>query len=140
MISKYIVLPLVAIGLISGTYVALQPSDAAAANVTAQHASKMDGRRPKDDLTPEQHKALRQAVKECDYQVWKSIVGERPIIQKINEGNFATFCEAMKLMANGDKDAAHKLFKELGIKPPFHKHRPHRPGHQRPHAVQPPQQ
>jgi hypothetical protein len=141
MISKYIVLPLLAIGLISGTYVALQPSDASAAEMQAQHA-QMGAKRTKHDLTPEQREAMRQAMKDCNYTAWKEIVGEKPITQKINESNFPKFCEATKLLVNGDKDAAIKLFKELGIKPPFHhkhKHGPHRPGAPRAQAEQPKQ-
>ncbi|MFO0702712.1 MAG: hypothetical protein U0514_02435 [Candidatus Andersenbacteria bacterium] len=81
------------------------------------------------DLTDEQREALKVAMEKCDYSAWKAVVGDKPITQKINEGNFARFCEATKLLRDHKVKEARAIFKELGIKPPlpFMKHMKHGP-------------
>jgi len=79
-------------------------------------------RKRHNDLSEEQKQALREAIKNCDYNAWKAVVGNRPITQKINEGNFPRFCEALHLLHDGKVDEARAIFKELGIKPPRFAH------------------
>jgi len=94
-------------------------------------------RRRPNDLSPEQRKALEAALTSCDYGAWKTVVGDRPITQRITESNFGQFCEANKLMRERKIDEAIKIFKELGIKPPFGADRHGHPHHRGPKPGQP---
>lgn len=118
------------VGTVVGTGIASAHSGVDQANgkpaVEAQHFGK---KHPLGDMTKEQREALKAAMESCDYNAWKTIVGDKPITEKINEGNFARFCEATKLLREGKVDEAHAIFKELGVKPPHFGHRHHRPGH-----------
>ncbi len=86
-----------------------------------KHKKNRRNRKDHPKLTAEQRAALQQATEQSNYEAWKKILGDAPITKKITAENFPTFVEAMKLFKNGDKEAAQKIFKELGVKPPLHK-------------------
>jgi hypothetical protein len=105
--------------------------------IQAQHFNKKPFKKGPNDLTKEQREALKTAMESCDYDAWKAVMGNRPITQKINEGNFARFCEAHHLLRDGKVDEARAIFKELGLKMPHpHHKRSPKPGQQP--APQPP--
>ncbi len=95
-----------------------------------------DQKRP-PRLTREQREALKKAIADKDYEAWAKILKDRPIAEKINAGNFDKFVEALTLAKNGDKEAAKKIFDELGLKRPKHRpdQRPDKPSKEKRQAI-----
>lgn len=68
------------------------------------------------NYTVERHQAMTQALESNDYQAWKSLMtGKGRFTQVVNEGNFARFAEAHRLMLAGDTAWAQKIRAELGL-------------------------
>jgi hypothetical protein len=68
------------------------------------------------NYTAERHEAMTKAFTNKDYNAWKTLMnGKGRVTQVINEGNFAKFAEAHKLMLEGKKDEAAKIRAELGL-------------------------
>jgi len=67
------------------------------------------------NCTQEKHNAVQKAVETKNYNEWKKLMEGRPILNKINEGNFAKFAEMHKLMTQGKFQEANKIRAELGL-------------------------
>jgi len=67
------------------------------------------------NYTPERHQAMLNAFEKKDYNAWKSLMGNRPITQKINASNFSKFVQMRNLMLQGKVDEANKIRAELGL-------------------------
>ncbi len=69
----------------------------------------------------ERHAAMQKALQDRNYQAWLSLVGDRPITQKINRENFNKFVEAWRLAQRGEFEQARILRQELGLNATGHK-------------------
>ena len=68
------------------------------------------------DCTPERHEAMAQAFENNDFGAWmEQMEGKGRVKDVINEGNFARFAEAHKLMLEGKTDEAAQIRAELGL-------------------------
>lgn len=68
------------------------------------------------DCTEERHEEMEQAFENNDYQAWESLMqGKGRVTQVVNEGNFAQFAEAHKLMEEGKTEEASQIRQELGL-------------------------
>jgi len=67
------------------------------------------------NYTPERHEAMLKVFEKKDYNAWKSLMGNRPITQKINASNFSKFVEMRNLMLQGKTAEANKIKAELGL-------------------------
>jgi len=63
----------------------------------------------------ERHQKMVDAVNNGDYEAWKSIVGDRPISEKINSENFSKYCQMKKLLWEGKFEEAKTIAEELGL-------------------------
>jgi len=67
------------------------------------------------NCTKEQHAAVQKALESKNYNEWKKLMIGKPVLNKIDEKNFAKFAEMHKLMLQGKKDEANKIRTELGL-------------------------
>jgi len=70
-------------------------------------------------LMLQKYQKVQDALDKGDFNLWKEAVTSNntnpKILEKINEQNFPTFVEAHKLVKEGKKDEAQKLFQSLGV-------------------------
>jgi hypothetical protein len=68
------------------------------------------------NFTQERHEAMTQAFENNDFGAWEELMqGKGRVKDVINEGNFARFAEAHKLMLEGKTDEASQIRAELGL-------------------------
>jgi uncharacterized protein YdeI (BOF family) len=67
------------------------------------------------DYSPERHEAMTEVFETKDYNAWKEIVGNRPIVEKISAEQFERFLEARQLAQNGKIEEANEIRKELNL-------------------------
>lgn len=128
MFTSYVVLSALGLGLLASTALVAPTAQAQQAQSAQTPAGKMEAAHARPPrLTKEQRETMRTAIEQRDYNAWKEVLGDRPITKKITEDTFATFCDALDKLRNGDKEGAKQLFDQLGLKKP----RPH--GHQQKH-------
>lgn len=72
--------------------------------------------RPKINL--EHRTAVQEALEGNDYNAWMELMGDRPVMENINEENFAKFVEMHNLLKEGDKEGANNIREELGLPEP----------------------
>ena len=65
--------------------------------------------------TEERHEAMLEVFNNGDYNAWKTLMGDRPVTEKINEGNWAKFQEMHQLRLAGKIDEANQIRTELGL-------------------------
>ncbi len=66
-----------------------------------------------------EHEAIKAAIAANDFEAYKTAVANSPIADTIDtEAKFAKLVEAHKLIESGDKDGAHAIMDELGMKAP----------------------
>ena len=68
------------------------------------------------NYSEERHQAMTQAFANEDYNAWKALMsGRGRASQVVNEGNFARFAEAHRLMLEGKTNEAQTIRAELGL-------------------------
>ena len=68
------------------------------------------------NCTAERHEAMTKALESNDYNAWKELMnGRGRVTQVVNEGNFARFAQAYRLMLEGKIEEAQKIRTELGL-------------------------
>ena len=75
---------------------------------------------PRGNMDPEKMEAMKTAIENQDYAAWAELAPKK-LQEQITEENFAQFCEAHQLMANGDMEGAQTIFDSLGIERPMKK-------------------
>jgi hypothetical protein len=63
----------------------------------------------------ERQQTTKRAINTNDYNLWKQLMGNRPIAQKINQQNFSKFVEMHNQMKAGNFNEANKIRQELGL-------------------------
>jgi len=63
----------------------------------------------------ERHQQMEKAINNNDFNLWKQLMGNRGVTQKITEQNFSKFVEMHKLMEAGKLNEADKIRQELGL-------------------------
>lgn len=67
------------------------------------------------NYSEDRHALMEKAFETNDYNLWKSQMEGKGLMNKINEGNFAKFAEAHRLANEGKNDEANKIRQELGL-------------------------
>lgn len=67
------------------------------------------------NYNPDRHAVVEKAFVTNDYNLWKSQMNGRGATSVINEGNFARFAEAHRLMNEGKYAEANKIRQDLGL-------------------------
>jgi ABC-type uncharacterized transport system ATPase subunit len=68
------------------------------------------------NYTAERHEDMTNAFENKNYNEWKNQMQEKGrVTEVINEGNFARFAEAHKLMLEGKTEQANQIREELGL-------------------------
>lgn len=63
----------------------------------------------------DRHAQMQEIIANQDYAGWLEIVGDKPVTQYVNEGNFDRFVEMVKLRQAGDLEGADAIRAELGM-------------------------
>ena len=67
------------------------------------------------DYSAERHDAMIIIFENKNYEAWKELVGNRPIVEKVSAENFEKFIEARQLTQDGKIEEANKLRQELNL-------------------------
>lgn len=67
------------------------------------------------NYSPERHVLMEKAFETNDYELWKSLMGNRGATTFINKDNFAKFAEVHRLMEDGKYEEARQTRNELGL-------------------------
>lgn len=67
------------------------------------------------NYSPERHALMEKAFETNDYELWKSLMGNREANTFINKDNFAKFAETHRLMEDGKYEEARQIRAELGL-------------------------
>ncbi|TAK95861.1 hypothetical protein EPO05_03115 [Patescibacteria group bacterium] len=78
-----------------------------------------------------QHERREAIWENCDYDAWKARVGDRPITEDINSGNFDEFCEMHALANDAKYVQANEIRKDLDLPFPPRARHPFYPPHPR---------
>ena len=70
------------------------------------------------DYSPERHIEMDSAFTNVDYEAWKNLMSDRPIVDRISESDFAKFAEIHALREAGDFESMKVLREELGLRGP----------------------
>jgi len=74
----------------------------------------------------ENREAVKQALSSNDFEAWSSLIADHPRVEEMaNRENFETMVKVHDLLETGDREAAHELMKEKGIKIDGYNHRGH---------------
>ncbi len=67
------------------------------------------------EMTTQQHDAIREAVENNDYELWKSLIGDHFLAEKITADNFSKLVKSHNLMQEGKFDEARQIREEIGL-------------------------